>query len=492
MARRIGRRTSLSGAVAVAVVAATLVGCAPESARWNPGQSARPTSEAAPGHSTPVKDPLYPDYGNPKIDVLRYDLKLSWSPRERELAGEATIRLRAVERIDEVALDFSDALTVSETTVDGQAANPEQEGRDLVTPLAEPVEADTELTLVVTYAGTPEPVPMPSNRGDFSEGIGLRVESDGAIWTMQEPYGAFTWYPVNDHPSDEALYDFAVTVPKGWSAAASGELVGERRDGDHTVFTWRAAEPVGSYVTTLAVARFAKHTDEVDGIPLTYWVPDEYDGYQLAAMRRSPEILRWLSERFGDYPFSSAGAVAVDSASAMETQGMITMGGRIAQNLPSDEAQQIFTEVLVHEYAHQWFGDAVSPKDWRGVWLNEGFATYVTGLWLMDKGLVDETDYVRALRDRDKQSRAEAGPPGDYNRRMFAASNVYVGPALMLHEIREEVGDKAFFAMARDWVQDNLHTHQDRESFTTFVNRHTGRDLTPIVNKWLDSKTTPR
>src|SRR5690606_16965487 len=96
-----------------------------------------------------------------------------------------------------------------------------QRDQDLIVPLSESVPEDTRLTVEVWYSGTPEAVTMPSTRGDFDEGLGLRVESDGAVWTMQEPYGAFTWYPVNDHPSDEALYDIDVSVPNGWSAVAS-------------------------------------------------------------------------------------------------------------------------------------------------------------------------------------------------------------------------------------------------------------------------------
>jgi aminopeptidase N len=209
-------------------------------------------------------------------------------------------------------------------------------------------------------------------------------------------------------------------------------------------------------------------------------------------MRRTPEILTWLRERFGPYPFPSAGAVVVDSTSAMETQMMVTMGGRIGRRLPAGQAEESYTEVLVHEYAHQWFGNAVSPRDWRDVWLNEGFATYAELLWVVDQELIDEEDYLRWLRERDAESRAAAGPPGRYDPRRFAEANVYVGPALMLHEIREKIGYPAFLRLCREWVRQHLNTNQDRASFTRFVNRHTGRDLAPVIDKWLDSPTTPR
>ncbi|MGH3647656.1 MAG: M1 family metallopeptidase [Micromonosporaceae bacterium] len=480
---------------ATAILATALAGCqAPGTATWDdaPRDPDAP-AEYAKGRSEPVADPVYPDYGNPDLDVLHYRLSLAWSPEQKTLTGEAELTVRPTKRVDELVLDFSTAMKVAKTSVDGTEVESAQRDNDLVVTLPKPAERDSQLSLTVSYAGRPKPVPMPSTRGDFRDGLGLRTESDGAIWTMQEPYGALTWYPVNDQPSDEALYDITVTVPDGWSGVASGEFLGSEKQPDGQVaFRWRSDLPIGSYVTTLAVDRFARHYDSVGDITLTYWVPEEYDGYQLAAMRRSPEILRWLAKRFGPYPFPSAGAVAVDSDSAMETQMMVTMGGRIAEDLETEEAEDIYTRVLVHEYAHQWFGDTVSPKDWRGVWLNEGFATYIEMLWVLEDGDVSEGGYLHWLRERDRESRAEAGPPGDYNPDMFAETNVYVGPALMLHEIRKQIGDEKFFGMCREWAQRHRETNQDRESFTAFVNDYTGKDLTPIIDKWLDSKTTPR
>lgn len=485
--------------VLLGVVTATLlVGCqATDEATWRDPRSADTAPSLARGRSTPVADPVYQDFGNPAIDVLHYGLSLRWSPTGRRLSGTADITLRTTRRVEEITLDFSSRLRVRTATVDGRPVTPVRRERDLVTPLPRPVAADRQIRLAISYSGTPQAVPMPSTRGDFSEGIGMRVEPDGAIWTMQEPYGAFTWYPVNDQPSDEALYDISVTVPAGWSAVASGEFLGRQEARDTATFRWRSAVPVGSYVTTLAVDRFTMHTDTVriDGtgdVPLTYWVPTEYDGYQLAAMRRSPEILRWLCERFGPYPFPSAGAVAVDSRSAMETQMMVTMGGRIGDDLPRGQAEENWTEVLVHEYSHQWFGNAVSPTDWRDVWLNEGFAMYAELLWVVDQDLVDEDDYLQWLRQQDRSSRAEAGPPGRYRQDKFAEANIYVGPALMLHEMRLAIGDAAFFDLCREWVRQHTNTNQNRDSFTRFVNRHTGRDLTPLIDRWLDSPTTPR
>lgn len=447
------------------------------------------------GRSEVVRDPVYPDYGNASLDVLAYGLDLAWDPTTEELAGDATLLIRAVTDVSEITLDFSDQYTVDSAALNGTPVTPELDGSDLRVPYE--LDADERVTLVVSYRGTPEPVPLPSRRGDAFEGLGLRVTEDGYLWTMQEPYGASTWFPVNELPSDEAVYDIRVTVPEGLAAVASGAFLGETpaqesvvwpgRDGHARTFHWRSTDPVAAYLTTLAIGEYTMISDESeDGIPLTYWLRTGRDDDLERVMRRSPELLAWLTERFGPYPFPTGGVVVVDSMSAMETQQMITFGGQIGATGDNSAA-----EVLLHEYAHQWFGNAVTPTDWTGLWLNEGWAMYCEMLWLVDEGLATEDRIIDWAYSVDSRSRAAAGPPGDFDPDRFAESNVYVGPALMLHAIHREIGDEAFFALGRDWVQERRNTHVDRAEFTAFVNEHTGRDFTALIDLWLDSPTTP-
>jgi len=494
-------RTSLAVLAAGLVV---LAGCTPDSA-GNETSDPTPTPttvtdrfaglDVENGRSEVVRDPLYPDYGNASLDVLAYGLDLTWDPTNEELAGVATILIRAVTDVSEITLDFSDQYTVDSATLDGVAVTPEWDASDLR--VAHELDADERVTLVVSYRGRPEPVPMPSRRGDFAEGLGLRVTADGEVWTMQEPYGASTWYPVNDMPSDEAVYDIRVTVPEGLSAVASGTFVGQTSTrpsriwpfGDGaTTFHWRSTDPVASYLTTLAIGEYTMISDETeDGVPLTYWLRTGRDEALEPAVRRSPELLAWLSERFGPYPFPSGGVVVVESMSAMETQQMITFGGSVASASDLDN----LAEVLLHEYSHQWFGDAVTPTDWTGLWLNEGWAMYCELLWVIDEGLAPEDVVLAWAHDIDTRARAQAGPPGNFSPDHFAESNVYFGPALMLHAIHEQIGDEAFFALGRDWVQERRNTQVDRAEFTAFVNEHTGQDFTALIDLWLDSPTTP-
>ena len=458
-----------------------LAGCTSSSASplFRPSPGVSPVSPSgAPGESDPVADPIYPDYGNPAVDVLHYGLDLSWDTKT--FTGQATISLRAVKAVTAIALDFSPAYTVDGATLDGKPVTATIRNSDLTVPAT--LAADAKATLVVKYHGVPAPVPMPSHRSDV-EPLGLTVTAGGLLWTMQEPYGASTWYPANDQPSDKALYDIAITVPPGWAGVASGTPDGQSGN----TFRYTSTDPVAAYLTTLAVGQFTKETATgPHGIPLTYWYRKGVDDKIMAVVRRSPSYLQWLESRFGPYPFPSAGVVMVPSASGMETQQMVTLGEQIAIDR-SDTVDAL----LLHEYAHQWFGDAVTPATWTDLWLNEGFADYAQWLYTNEQQQVSQADWERRFRPRDQSARGRYGPPGRPSADSFGESNVYVGPALMLEQIRKRIGNGPFFALARDWVQQHRGTTQSRRSFIAYVNAHTGQDLTALINLWLDSTTTP-
>lgn len=479
-------------ALPVAALAATalIAGCtsSPDPQRPTPSTSAAPAAPAVDyatwegGRSAPVADPLYPKRGNPGLDVLHYDLQLDWAPATKALTGTATLRIRPTKDAPNLGLDFT-GLTVDRVTVDGATVTGTVAGEKLT--VAAPVVAEKPVTLVVNYHGTPKPVPMPSRRGDAKEGLGLRATKDGGLWTMQEPWGALTWYPANEHPSDEALYDIAVTVPTGWSAVASGTP----GPVEGTTFRYGSTDPVAAYLVTVAVGRYRKVTATGPrGVPLTYWVRPKTDDKALTVLKKSPAMLEWLEKRYGPYPFPSGGAVLVPSTSAMETQQMVTMG---APTKWSKQAAMGMESVLVHEYAHHWFGNSVTPATWTDLWLNEGFAQYTQYLWEQEVYKFSDKVLEGFLRKADAELRKKSGPPGKPDAAYFAEGNVYICTAAMLKELNDALGDKAFFAFARAWAAQK-NTHQDRASFLAFLKKQTGKDHSKLVNTWLDAKTTPR
>ena len=165
------------------------------------------------GLSSPVEDSYYPAKGDPSVDALRYALRLLWDPGKRMLHGQATIRLRAVRRATAIRLDLSHRLRVTRVHVDGRRTAFAHNANHLA--VRRPLRRGQRHTLRVQYRGTPGPVTAPGSRGDAHR-VGLRIMGNNQLRTMQEPFGAFTWYPVNDQPSDKALYDVRITAPRNW------------------------------------------------------------------------------------------------------------------------------------------------------------------------------------------------------------------------------------------------------------------------------------
>lgn len=433
-----------------------------------------------PALSKPVEDSVYPNVGDPGVDALHYGLDLAWDPESSILTGSAELAFRATRTAGQFQLDLGKPLEVEGATLDGTEIEFEHTGKDLV--LKAPVTADQRYVLVVDYAGTPEPTQAPTTRTDFDT-IGFTVTDDGEVWTMQEPYGAFTWYPVNDQPADKAFYDFTITVPSPMVGVANGELLDRTEEDDLTTTRWHLDSPASSYLTTLAIAEYEMTEDtSASGVPLTYWTPVDDPGAK-RALAYTRKAMTWLEKRLGPYPYSTLGSVVVDSESAMETQTMITYG---------DTDYALGAETVVHELAHHWYGDTVSPTDWSDVWMNEGMAMYLQGVFASDRSdrSVDRVMDEYAIYER--LARRAAGPPGDYDPRTFGEGNIYYGPALMWHELRQRIGDQAFWAMVRQWPTVHQDGNATREEYLSWIEEQTGTELSAFFDAWLLGKKTPK
>jgi aminopeptidase N len=426
------------------------------------------------------EDSVYPDVGDPLVDALHYDLSLAWTPESDTLQATERLTFRATADADQVQLDFDDVLAVKSLTIDVEDTDFQRRDKDLV--VSHAVEADDEYVLEMTYSGTPEPYDAPTQRSDFRLGVGWHVTPEHETWTIQEPYGAFTWYAANDQPADKAYYDFTLTVPEPWTGIANGELTDTtQRDGLRTT-TWHLAEPASSYLVTVAFADYTPtELESAGGVPVTIWGPRD-DPDAIGETEYAPEAMDWLEQYLGPYPFDTFGIVIYDGESGMETQTMVTLG---------DTEYATSKAVVVHELAHHWYGDTVTPADWSDVWMNEGMAMYLQGMWeAEDEGVaIDEKMDQWAVFESDL--RAFSGPPGAYDPANFGDGNIYFGPALMWHELRQQIGDDAFFALLRDWPADQENDTADREEYLSWIEAETGEELSAFFDDWLLSETTP-
>lgn len=438
-----------------------------------------------PARSQPVDDPVYPDRGAPYLDTLHYHLDLDWDVPSTTLTGTTTITFRVTEPRTALTLDLAAPLAVTSTELDGAEVEPHRRRDTLRVATGSPLSPEADHTLVVSYGGVPEPTDFPGSRTDIP-GLGWTTTEDGSVWTMQEPFGAFTWYPVNDQPGDKAYYDATITSNGGFTNVFNGASVDTETRGDTTTTSWHLDEPAASYLVTIAIGDYKAVEDEAaGGLPLTYWLETD-SPTTLAWLEESPAMLVFLEELLGPYPFETAGIVVVPAESAMETQETTTIGDAL---FSQDEVR--VRGVLLHEYAHQWLGNTVTPDNWHDLWLNEALTMYVQLMWEDSVGLTDFDTTIAEWDARDQADRRAYGPPGAFRPDEFASINVYYSGAVMLHRIRDEVGNQAFLQALRRWPQDNINASVDRDDFVASWSASTGTDLGPFVHEWLTSDTTP-
>ncbi|MGW1224194.1 M1 family metallopeptidase [Streptomyces sp. NPDC002530] len=435
--------------------------------------------EGKPGGSG-VRDALFPKLGNGGYDVTHYALTLDVDPDEGTLRGTAEITARATQDLSSFNLDLA-GLTVDSATVEGRPAAVNRAGNELTLRTDAKVEdrlrkGETFRT-VVRYSGSPKTL---TDADDSEEGW---LETDDGSVALGEPAGSMTWFPGNNHPSDKAAYDLTVTVPKGLTAVSNGVLAGPPvTEGDRTTFHWHTAEPMASYLATLAVGRFRLKTFTMaGGTTVTTAVDPEVAKASARTVARVPEVVEWEAAHFGPYPFSATGAIVEredDAGYALETQNRPFFPGPPSIGL------------LVHEMAHQWFGNSVTPKRWRDMWLNEGLATYAEWLWEEEKADTPaQESFDEAYEDEANWAFPPADPPGAAE---ISADPVYGRGAMVIHKIREAVDDdEEFFALLRGWATAHRHGNVSTEDFTAYVEEETGQDLSELWERWLYGRSRP-
>ncbi len=471
MLRDNARRRTIASTATAAASALTLLLAIPAAA-------ATPT----PGAPT-IGDPYYPTYGNGGYHVSHYDLRLNYQPKTDQLNGTATILASATQDLSRFDLDFS--LNVSSVLVNGQQAGfTENPGAHKlqITPAA-PLAKGGDATVVVRYSGVPSKVTV--------NGINAWLRTpDGAI-AADEPEAAWWWFPSNDHPLDKATYDVSVEVPKGLQVISNGVPTGQRDTATGTRFSWRQDRPQATYLATVAIGRFDTTTGRTkDGIPVINAYSQDLGANAPAArasVERTGEIIDWESKYFGRYPFDAVGGYVpnVKTHYALETQTRPFYS-------PAQFASGSNASVVVHELAHQWFGDDVSLKRWQDIWLNEGFASYAQWLWsdYQGEGTTQQlADYVYAQHPaNDPFWQVKPGDPGAAHQFDDA---VYDRGAAALQALRNTVGDKAFFQILKAWPVEHAYGNGDFAQFQALAERISGKQLGQLFQTWLFTPQRP-
>ena len=450
---------------ALLAVAALCVGCTPAT------RAADDKVEGTAGART-AGDPYYPASGNGGYDASNYVVAITYDPTSHHLDGDTTITATAKQDLSELSLDL-DGFDVRTVTVDGRAADTGRDGGKLVIKPAAGVANGSTFTIEVQYDGVPNPAKSPKLGAE-----GWQISASGGAFAAGEPHSASTWYPVNDTPTDKAAFHLAAKVPDSWGVISNG-LPGrtESKDG-WTTFRWDEPDPIASYLTTVGIDHWTMTNGKLaDGTPLvSAFAPGTDDKKALEA--RLPEILDFLSSKFGRYPQDAAGGIflAYKINFSLETQTRPT----------SSRGTDLST--IVHENAHQWWGDSVSVRQWKDVCLNECMASYAQWLWAEAKEGANLDDQYRKLVPKGQQL---------FGGRLYdmGAGNeftaVYTKGPMALHALRRAIGDDAFFKIIKAWPSLHRDGNATWPQFESYVQQQTGKDLRGFFDAWFRGTTQP-
>ncbi|MDJ0497748.1 MAG: M1 family metallopeptidase [Acidimicrobiia bacterium] len=429
-------------------------------------------------------DSRYPELGNAGYDVAHYTIDLTFDPEVNTLSALVSIDATATEPIDAFSVDFV-GFEVTAIKVNGEAVSFDRLGEELIIQLPAPLATGDDFVATIAYNGTPQPVL--SQALPFE--VGWRTDTAGTSYVVAEPDGGRSWLPLNDHPSDKATYTFLITVPEPLIAAANGTLQERITDLGWSTWVWESNDPMASYLATVVIGDLMVVPDETSttesGVVVRNVLPRDLATDIPVPLERQGEMISFFAELFGPYPFEAYGiAVVGDFEAALENQ-TLSIFGRTFVEFPA-----FFETVLVHELAHQWFGNSVTPADWGDIWLNEGFATYAEWLW------IEETRGAAAYQatvngERNRLALVDLPPPGNPPAEDLFNASVYVWGGLTLHALRVEIGDDAFFETLRTYYATYENSIANTADFIAIAEAVSGADLTDLFDQWLYSAVVP-
>ena len=421
------------------------------------------------------------DYISPnqkKIDVFKYNLSFDLYPEEKMFIAQAILTGEILDQnIESIDLNFYENFKIEKILFNDVSTEYDNEGTRLSIPYNS--EMGKEFKIEIQYEGTPKKVGLEGFVFGKRNGTSL-------VYNLSEPNCASSWFPCNDVPFDKTSLDISITNDSGMVSVSNGVLIDITTTGSRRTYHWRTEYPISTYLVAIYSSDYEYFSDQYfsldgkDTMKVEYYVlPDKLENAKVD-FPGHVKMLKVFSQMFGEYPFLKEKYGVAEFlwyAGAMEHQ---TITG-VSSNMIS--GNNFYEDTFVHELAHQWWGNAVGPKSWKDIWLNEGFATYSEALYyeaISGKKALQST-MMSKYSSNFTGSLAEPGP-------FLFTRIMYDKGAWVLHMLRWEVGDSTFFNILKTYYETFKYSNASISDFKTVCEEVSGKNLDKFFEQWVYSK----
>ncbi len=410
------------------------------------------------------------------IDVLEYDLNIDLFPKEKKLHGDITITGKLLDKnLNEIDLNFYDNMKIEKCEFNNVESEFRNDGTRLSIPISAKIKSDS-FNIRIVYGGTPE-------KAGLAGFVFGEINDESLIYNLSEPNYASSWFPCNDIPSDKAMLNIKITNDSSQTSVSNGLLYNIESKGSRKTYSWKTVYPISTYLICIYSSNYSYFEDKYisldkqDTMKIQYYVLPKHLENAKKDFSEHPKFIEFFSRTFGEYPFIKEKYGAAEflwQLGAMEHQTITGIGSNFVSG------NNFFRDIYIHELAHQWWGDAITPKSWNDIWLNEGFASYSEALYSEYKAGKKALISTMLSKYQDNFNGILSEPDDD-----LFSSTVYDKGAWVLHMLRWEVGDSTFFKILREYYQEFKYKTVTTKDFENITEKISSKDLSQFFKQWV-------
>ena len=418
-------------------------------------------------------------------DVGYYHLDINIDVKNELVKGYSEITFKIVDTTTKIRFDLFEYLKINSIQYKGNDLKFKRDLDAVYVDFDKPLEKGTTHSVKVRYEGRP----LDANFDIFAGAFLWQTDNQDNPWVQSlcQGYGPKGWWPVKNHISDEPdSASVSVSVPENLYAVSNGKLSKTESLGNGNVkYHWSVSSPINNYNIAVHIGRYETHQEVFESVEgkqlnLAYYFLDGDKDFATKKLSMVPQMLRVYEKYFGAYPFIDDGFKIVQSPYPMEHQSCVAVG-------------QYFDEQLIlHESAHEWWGNNISCKDNSDIWIHEAFATYAESLYVEETlGYRIGQEYLNSRKDRILNDFPLVGVP-DVNHFHYRIDDKYFKGALILNTLRHLVAnDKLWFSTLKGIQTDFRHSFIDTKTLVQYFNEKLGNDFNAFFHQYLQTTEIP-